>query len=102
LKKSFRPSPFGVKNLGTPITAICLVVVPHPFLSYDKSGGGGGLLKLVSGHQISLIIEALSIVGTLSSSGKWPSDPEVVAKTKTAFLIQISELLLKQFEVRNE
>ena len=32
-QKSLKPSPFGVKNFGAPITAIVWLTVPQPFLS---------------------------------------------------------------------
>lgn len=55
--------------------------------------------RRLTGDRLSLIQAPLHILGTLEASGKWPSNPDVAAKLKTAFLLQISSLLKRQKQV---
>lgn len=70
--------------------------IPHPFIDGSKAA-----LKAVSGQAISLQVEPLLIVATLESSGKWPSDPDAVAAMLTAFVLVLSTVLKKEYQIKS-
>jgi U3 small nucleolar RNA-associated protein 22 len=69
----------------------------HPVV--QSFSGDSSLRKLLSGRHISRIVEPIHLHGLFGHSGKWPDDLSAQSYTITAFIVLISELLLKQFKV---
>lgn len=70
--------------------------VPHPFIVGDRSA-----LRPYAGRSLSLLVEPLVVIATLSSSSKWPTDPDAVQKSISAYILMLSDLLRVQFQVRS-
>lgn len=71
---------------------------PHPLLLL-KTTDETNPYSSIQGKRISLLVKPILVLGTLESSGKWPTDPVAIAKLKAGIHLKLLELLKKQFQV---